>query len=403
MGGRINLFAVLAIVAASSAGLSSPAAAQRGPCAQIAAACREAGFLQGAARAGNGLQVDCVQPIMQGSARPQPATRALPTIDPKLVAACKAANPNFGQRNAAREPAREQAAPASPPPRPVAAAPATQSSAGNRRSNIVFVLTDDLAWNLVQFMPHVLQMQKDGVTFNRYFVTDSLCCPSRSSIFTGRYPHNTGIYRNVGEDGGYLAFRNRGHEQSTFATALASDGARAAMLGKYLNGYQPARNPPTPGWRLWAVAGNGYPEFNYALNQDGKVAPYGNKPSDYLTDVLSGIASDFIRRSAGSPFLVEVATFAPHAPYTPAPRDAEAFPGLRAPRTAAFDSAPDPSAPEWLKERRPLSPADMAGIDRDFRKRAQSGARRRCHDRGTASSRGRDPRREQHLFRVQLR
>ena len=119
----IKLFAVLAIVAASSAGLSSHAAAQRGPCAQIAAACREAGFVPGAARAGNGLQVDCVQPIMQGSARlqpqPQPGTRALPTIDPKLVAACKAANPNCGQRNAAREAAGEQAAPANlprPPP-----------------------------------------------------------------------------------------------------------------------------------------------------------------------------------------------------------------------------------------------------------------------------------------------
>src|SRR5262249_43574431 len=83
-------------------------------------------------------------------------------------------------------------------------------------------------------------------------------------------------------------------------------------------------------------------------------------------------ASDFISRSAGSPFLVEIATFAPHAPYSPAPRDADAFPGVQAPRAAAFDSAPDPNAPDWLKSRRPLAPADIASIDRDFRKRAQS-------------------------------
>ncbi len=70
--------------------------------------------------------------------------------------------------------------------------------------------------------------------------------------------------------------------------------------------------------------------------------------------------------------MIEVATFAPHAPYTPAPRDADAFPDLRAPRTASFNAAPDANAPRWLRAIPALSAADMAGIDRDFRKRAQS-------------------------------
>src|SRR5216110_1982362 len=86
--------------------------------------------------------------------------------------------------------------------------------------NVVFVLTDDLSWNLVRHMPQVQRLQSDGLTFNDYTVTDSLCCPSRSSIFTGRFPHDTGIFRNVGPDGGYLAFLNRGHERATFAAAL---------------------------------------------------------------------------------------------------------------------------------------------------------------------------------------
>ncbi len=221
-------------------------------------------------------------------------------------------------------------------------------------------------------MPHVLTMQKDGVTFANYFVTDSLCCPSRSSIFTGRYPHDTGVFRNTGEDGGYSAFRNHGNERATFATALSAAGYRLAMLGKYLNGYRPLADPVAPGWISWAVAGNGYPEFNYRLNQDGKVFRYGNKPTDYLTDVLSGLAVRFINEAANTPFLIEIATFAPHAPYTPAPRDAGALPGLRAPRTPAFNAAPDANAPKWLSSHPPLSDADMASIDRDFRKRAQS-------------------------------
>jgi hypothetical protein len=40
--------------------------AQQGPCQQIMDACRQAGFMQGGAKTGAGLQVDCVRPIMQG-------------------------------------------------------------------------------------------------------------------------------------------------------------------------------------------------------------------------------------------------------------------------------------------------------------------------------------------------
>jgi len=241
-----------------------------------------------------------------------------------------------------------------------------------RRPNIVFILTDDLSLNLVQYMPHVLKMQKEGVTFANYFVTDSLCCPSRSSIFTGRYPHDTGVFKNTGNDGGYLVFRDRGHERATFATALSAADYRTAMLGKYLNGYLPVAHPAAPGWTTWAVAGNGYREFKYNIRQDGKVVHYGQKATDYLTDVLSALAVRFIKQAPDQPFLIEVATFAPHAPYTPAPRDADAFPGLRAPRTPAFNAAPDADAPRWLREIPPLTEADMTNIDVDFRKRAQS-------------------------------
>ena len=251
-------------------------------------------------------------------------------------------------------------------------APSREIGESAGHPNIVFILTDDLAVNLVPFMPHVLQMQRDGVTFANYFVTDSLCCPSRASIFTGRYPHNTGIFTNTGADGGYLAFVNRGLEQATFATALSAAGYRTAMFGKYLNGYLPRLHRPASGWTSWAVGGNAYAEFNYFLNQDGQIVRYGDSPADYLTDVLSTLGVRFIKRADKRPFLIEIATFAPHAPYTPAPRDAQALPGLRAPRTSAFNAAPGADAPKWLMARRPLVDADVAKIDESFRKRAQS-------------------------------
>jgi len=86
--------------------------AQQGPCQQIMAACRQAGFVQGGAKTGAGLQVDCVRPIMQGGVFQRPkATKALPQVDPQIVAACKARNPNFGQAKPQRAGKTELTAP----------------------------------------------------------------------------------------------------------------------------------------------------------------------------------------------------------------------------------------------------------------------------------------------------
>jgi N-acetylglucosamine-6-sulfatase len=241
---------------------------------------------------------------------------------------------------------------------------------GPAKTNIVMVLTDDLSMNLVPYMPHVVALEKQGTTFANYTVTDSLCCPSRSSIFSGRFPHDTGVYTNGGQDGGFQTFKSRGEESSTFATDLQKAGDRTAMLGKYLNGYLPKDKYVPPGWNEWDVAGNGYPEYNYNLLENGQVKHYGH---DYLTDVVSGRANDFISASAkaGKPFLVEVATFAPHAPYTPDDQDKDKFAGLRAPRTAAYDVLPsDP--PPWLAGRAPLTGAEQTAIDTAFRKRVQA-------------------------------
>jgi N-acetylglucosamine-6-sulfatase len=247
------------------------------------------------------------------------------------------------------------------------------------RPNIVFVLTDDLAWNLVRYMPHVVQMRRRGETFSNYFVTDSLCCPSRASILTGRFPHDTRVFDNSPPEGGYGVFHERGEESQTFAVALQRAGYRTALMGKYLNGYKPGahegrRRPYVPpGWSEWDVAGDGYPEYGYRMNSDGRVRGYGYRPADYLTDVLARKGLSFIDRSAAQrrPFLLELATFAPHAPYTPAPRDAYSFAGVRAPRTPAFNTV-GTNEPAWLRDFAPLGLGQIATIDAKFRKRVQA-------------------------------
>ncbi|WP_229073106.1 sulfatase [Actinoplanes sp. DH11] len=247
------------------------------------------------------------------------------------------------------------------------------------RPNIVLVLTDDMSKNLVQYMPNLKRMQQDGTTFTNYTVSDSLCCPSRASLLKGQFPHNTGIFKNHGSDGGFRLFHSRGQEQSTFATDLRTAGYRTGFFGKYLNEYLPATSfnggKPyvPPGWDQWVAGGNAYDNFNYALNENGVVKKYGKKESDYLTDVLSAKASNFITTSAatGKPFMMEVATYAPHAPFTPAPRDAKLFPGLKVPRVPAYDRLPA-DAPAWLATHPPLTAVQKNRMDTEYRLRAQS-------------------------------
>jgi N-acetylglucosamine-6-sulfatase len=241
-----------------------------------------------------------------------------------------------------------------------------------QRPNIVFILTDDLSWDLVQYMPHVEQMERDGMTFTNYFVTDSLCCPSRASIMSGLYPHNHGVLTNTPPTGGFSAFR-RGAEAVTFATALEARGYRTSLMGKYLNGYKAKRGYVPPGWTNWQGTGSGYNGFNYTLSRNGRVAHFGRNPRAYLTDVLRRHGMAFVSRigRAGHPFLLEIATTAPHRPATPAPRDSHAFPGMQVLRDAAFDAVPQ-NAPAWLRGRKPLTAEQIAGMSDGYRRRAQS-------------------------------
>jgi N-acetylglucosamine-6-sulfatase len=246
--------------------------------------------------------------------------------------------------------------------------------------NIVFVLTDDLSWDLIPYMPHVRELQRRGTTFSNYFVTDSLCCPSRASILTGQFPHDTGIYRNSGPDGGFLAFQARGEEQTTYATTLQGAGYRTALMGKYLNQYGPrVRNAlggvyVPPGWSDWDVAGNGYPGFGYAITRGTQVVRHGYRPQDYLTNVLAQRGASFVDQAvaAGGPFMLNLWTFAPHAPATPAPSDANRFPNLTAPRDPSFDEADMSDKPAWIASHPALTAGQLARIDDTFRQRVRA-------------------------------
>jgi arylsulfatase A-like enzyme len=238
-----------------------------------------------------------------------------------------------------------------------------------QKPNIIFILTDDYASNLVDFMPNLKAMQKEGVTFSEYYVSNSLCCPSRSSIFTGMLPHNTGVLTNTQPNGGYEEFMQHNDDKKSFSVSLQSAGYKTAMMGKLLNGYLPRKHAPLAGWTDWFVSGAGYRNFNYDINRNGDVLHYGTAPEDYLTDVLSGRADSLVRSWKDQPFFIEIATFTPHGPFIPAPRHEKLFNDKVAPRTPTFNKQADSTAPNWMRALQPLGPKKINRIDEIFRNR----------------------------------
>jgi N-sulfoglucosamine sulfohydrolase len=79
-----------------------------------------------------------------------------------------------------------------------AATPGPRAQAPASRPNFVLIIADDLAWddtgaygNRKVRTPHIDRLAREGLRFTRAFVTISSCSPSRASLITGRYPHNT--------------------------------------------------------------------------------------------------------------------------------------------------------------------------------------------------------------------
>jgi len=127
---RTGLFCVMVVCFGGA--FTSWAAAAQEPCEQIRAACQNAGFVLGGAKTGAGLQLDCIDPIMRGTAQPRTASKPLPQIDPQVVAACKAKSPSFGQPKAPPTESGGQPAPRSARPPATAPPPGTETATAIR-------------------------------------------------------------------------------------------------------------------------------------------------------------------------------------------------------------------------------------------------------------------------------
>jgi N-acetylglucosamine-6-sulfatase len=263
----------------------------------------------------------------------------------------------------------------------VPSTPAAETGA-RRRPNVVVVMTDDQAASQVRYMPNVRRLLgRAGTTFLNFYCTYPLCAPSRATFLTGQYDRNDGVRENGGNNGGFHALDG----SETLPVWLQRAGYQTAMLGKYINGYAQKGTDATlvpPGWNEWDVVAPEGRNYDYTLNQNGQLVSHGHQPQDYLTDVLAGKATDFIRRSAAAhrPFFVYMATQVPHDEQSlgskpnprPAPRDAGAFAALPLPRPPNFNEADVSDKPAFIRNRPLIPPQNINQIARRYRDRTAS-------------------------------
>ena len=262
-----------------------------------------------------------------------------------------------------------------------------RAAAGAPRPNIVVFMTDDQTVAELAGMRHTRALiERQGVRFDRSYVSYPVCCPSRATYLTGQYAHNHGVMGLYPPTGGYGRFDKR----NALPVWLQRAGYHTAHLGKFLNGYgdQEAADVP-PGWSDWhaTVDYSTYKMWGYTVNDNGRMHTYGSEfdenPRLYQTDVLSRKAAAIVTRQAGrpDPLFLSLNFLAPHHEarsiqrrthrlVRPAPRHRGAFASTRVARAASFNEADMSDKPSFLRRHtHPLTRADIAAIQRDARAR----------------------------------
>jgi N-acetylglucosamine-6-sulfatase len=229
------------------------------------------------------------------------------------------------------------------------------------RPNVVLVVTDDQRWDSIDQMPQ-LDSAPGWARFSNAFVDEPQCCPSRASIFTGRYPQNTGV--ETLRDGADM------NEKRTVATMLHKAGYRTGHFGKYLNGYASFGRGlyVPPGWNDFVATVGADDYFDYKMYESdrkgGRTVSYGSAPTDYKTDVLTAMGRKFIRTTKRSqPFFLYLAVNAPHfdshGRVVGAPEDPTACSGRTFPEPPNFNAYDAVSEPAWMVGEKPVNALKM--------------------------------------------
>lgn len=242
--------------------------------------------------------------------------------------------------------------------------------AGATKPNIVIILTDDQPKGQMDALPVVeKEIAGKGTTYSNAVIPNSVCCPSRTSLLTGTYSPENGVWGNRPSTyGGYPVAKANGVEKDTLATRLSDEGYETGLFGKYLNRYQPktgAKKPP--GWTTWnafAEHGNaGYQDFHYTNSfvpdgSDEERIRIDHVPTEYSTTFMGDRTLDFIRNApADKPIFALYAPITPHDPATPEKKyEGTALSSDWMKTDPAINETDLSDKPRWVAQLKPRTP-----------------------------------------------
>lgn len=175
------------------------------------------------------------------------------------------------------------------------------------RPNIVFIMSDDHAWQAISAYgsnrnetPNIDRIANDGIVFDRYFVENSICAPSRAAILTGTFSHLHGVPTNAEEFDG---------TQPTFPVLAHDSGYQTAFVGKWHLKTEPV------GFDYYErLVGQG-PYYRPNMVRNGEKVVHEGYTTDIITDLAVGWLKD--GRDPEKPFLMLVQHKAPHRNWMP--------------------------------------------------------------------------------------
>lgn len=177
----------------------------------------------------------------------------------------------------------------------------------NTQPNIVFIMSDDHAFQAISAYryglnntPNIDRIANEGAIFNKGFVTNSICAPSRAVMLTGKHSHINGKVDNI------QAFD---WNQDNFAKSLQQAGYQTALIGKiHLNGLPQGFDYSN------VLPGQGH-YYNPDFIENGVKKRYPG----YVTTITTDIALDWLKnkRKKNKPFLLLYHQKAPHRTWMP--------------------------------------------------------------------------------------